>query len=139
MQNLMRNSKIKPDSTEKLSVTLYFQISGAAGVSWLLLQSNHDVSTFSFKLTFKTKFQKKKRNTSEKIQRSWKEKDPISWRVLATKEEYKASKKFLKNGLLLSIWESNTTDSDKLQNTLNKPKTDYIFETILPSTLIFSS
>jgi len=36
----------------------------------LLLQSNHDVSTFS-----------KKRNTSEKIQRSWKEKDPISCSV----------------------------------------------------------
>jgi len=47
----------------------------------LLPQSNHDVSTFSFKLTYKTKFQKKKRNTSEKIQRSWKEKDPISCSV----------------------------------------------------------
>ena len=58
----MRNSKIKADSTEKLSVTLYFQISGAAGVSWLLLQSNHDVSTFSFKLTIKKKFQKKKKD-----------------------------------------------------------------------------
>jgi len=57
----MRISKIKLDSTEKLSVTLYFQISGGAGVIWLLLQSNHDVSTFSYKLTFKTKFQKKKK------------------------------------------------------------------------------
>ena len=106
----MRFSKIKLDLTEKLSVTLYFQICGAIGVIWLLLQSNHDVSTFSFRLTLGTKFRKKKRNTSEKIQRSWKEKDPISWRVLATKEEYKASKKFLKNVLLHFAKESRQSD-----------------------------
>jgi len=68
----------------------------------LLLQSNHDVSNFSFKLTIKTKFQKKKGIQVKKSSVAGKEKTPFLV-VLATKGEYKASKKFLKNGQLLLI------------------------------------
>ena len=57
----MRISKIKLDSTEKLSVTFNLQISVAAGGSWLLLQSNHDVSTFVLQADLRNEISKEKK------------------------------------------------------------------------------